>query len=146
MRWITAQQLEAWAKAIGSETELPKIVSDLIRASAPDLASIRFPSGDKGRVRGFDGHLVSDTSALNVPRGRSYWEFGTDENYKAKAKDDFKKRTEQVSPEIQQETTLVLVSPWTWDSSGNKNKIEDFVALCRASSSWKDIRFTASRT
>ena len=141
MRWISAKQLEGWAKTIGSEFELPKIVSDLIRASAPDLTSIRFPSGDKGRVRGFDGHLVSETAALNVPKGRSYWEFGTDENYKAKAKKDFEKRTQQVPPEAQQDTTLVLVSPWTWDSSDNKNKLEDFVAACRKSSSWKDIRY-----
>src|SRR5690349_1476170 len=101
MRWITAKQLEDWAGSIGSETELPKIVSDLIRASAPDLVSIRFPSGDKGRVRGFDGHLVSEISALNVPLGRSYWEIGTDKEYKAKAKADFTKRTKDVPPENQ---------------------------------------------
>src|SRR5262252_1829593 len=140
MRWVTAKQLEDWAGSIGSEIELPKIVSDLIRASAPDLASIRFPSGDKGRVRGFDGHLVSEIAALNVPLGRSYWEFGTNENYKAKVKDDFEKRTKQVPQEDQRDATLVLVSPWTWDSSDKTNKLEDFIAECRRSSLWKDIR------
>ena len=52
--------------------------------------SIRFPSGDKGQVRGFDGHLVSSVAALNVPQGRSYWEFGTEADYKAKAKEGFR--------------------------------------------------------
>ncbi|HEY7299471.1 MAG TPA: hypothetical protein VH684_16315 [Xanthobacteraceae bacterium] len=141
MRWVTAKQLEDWAGSIGSEIELPKIVSDLIRASAPDLASIRFPSGDKGRVRGFDGHLVSEIAALNVPLGRSYWELGTNENYKTKAKGDFEKRTEGVPLEDQRDATLVLVSPWTWDSSDKTNKLEDFIADCRRSSSWKDIRY-----
>jgi hypothetical protein len=141
MRWVTAKQLEDWAGSIGSEIELPKIVSDLIRASAPDLTSIRFPSGDKGRIRGFDGHLVSEIAALNVPPGRSYWEFGTNENYKAKTKGDFEKRTKDVPPEDQRDTTLVLVSPWTWDSSDKANKLEDFIADCRRSSSWKDVRY-----
>lgn len=141
MRWVTARQLEDWAGSIGSELELPKIVSDLIRASAPDLASIRFPSGDKGRVRGFDGYLVSEMAALNVPLGPSYWEFGTNKNYKAKARGDFEKRTKQVPPKDQQDATLVLVSPWTWDSSNETNKLEDFIADCRRSSSWKDIRY-----
>src|SRR5690242_18762568 len=127
MRWVTAKQLEDWTRSIGSELELPKIVADLIRASAPDLASIRFPSGDKGRVRGFDGHLVSEIAALNIPVGRSYWEFGTEENYKAKAKRDFETRTQGVSAEDQRDATLVLVSPWTWDSSDKKNKLEDFI-------------------
>jgi hypothetical protein len=139
MRWVTAKQLETWATTLVSRSDLPKIVSDLIRASAPDIASIRFPSGDKGQVRGFDGHLVSDVAALNVPRGRSYWEFGTDPDYKAKAKDDFEKRTNQVPVAEQHDTTFVLVSPWTWDSSDRKNKLEDFVAARKASSSWKDV-------
>jgi len=78
---------------------LPKIVSDLIRASAPDLASFGPKRGQRPR-QGFDGHLVSEIAALNVPLGRSYWEFGTNEDYKAKAKGDFEKRTKEVSRRI----------------------------------------------
>ena len=37
MRWITAAQLETWAKSVSARVDLPKIVSDLIRASAPDV-------------------------------------------------------------------------------------------------------------
>jgi hypothetical protein len=119
--------------------DLPKIVSDLIRASASTIVSIRFPSGDKGQVRGFDGHLVSNEAKLNVPFGRSYWEFGTDSDYKTKAWQDFEKRTREVPVADQRETTFVIVSPWTWDSSKNSNKLEDFVKRCKASSSWKEV-------
>jgi hypothetical protein len=90
MKWITARRLEQWAAAPSSALDLPQMVSDLIRASSPDINAIRFPSGDKGQVRGFDGHLVSAASALNVPEGHSYWEFGTDRDYKSKAISDFK--------------------------------------------------------
>ena len=65
MRWVTATQLENWARTLAAREELPKIVADLIRASSSDIVSMRFPSGDKSQVRGFDGHLVSDVSALN---------------------------------------------------------------------------------
>src|ERR1700728_4244070 len=97
MRWITTTQLENWARTLAARNELPKIVADLIRASSPDIASIRFPNGDKGQVRGFDGYLVSEVGVLNVPQGRSYWEFGTTPDYKEKAQDDFDKRTQEVS-------------------------------------------------
>jgi hypothetical protein len=127
MRWVTAKQLEDWARSLSARDGLPKIVSDLIRASASDIASIRFPNGDKGQVRGFDGHLVSDVKALNVPQCRSYWEIGTDSDYKRKAKDDFEKRTGATSIAEQNDTTFVSVSPWTWDSSDPNNKLEDLV-------------------
>jgi hypothetical protein len=78
---------------------------------------------------------------LNVPLGRSYWEFGTDADYKAKAKGDFEKRTKEVPVPDQQGTTFVFVSPWTWDSSDPKNKLEDFVGACKASSAWKDVLY-----
>jgi hypothetical protein len=100
---------------------------------------MRFPSGDKGQVRGFDGHLLSAVGGFNVPPGRSYWEFGTDADYKTKATSDFNKRTREVPSEEQKDITFVFVSPWTWDSSKSRNKIEDWVAARKESSSWKDI-------
>ena len=141
MRWVTAGELEQWARSIGARDALPKIVSDLLLASSSDITTIRFPSGDKGQVRGFDGVLVSEVEGLNVPQGKSYWEIGTNENYKDKAQGDFEKRTREVSTAEQADITLVIVSPWTWDSSDPKNKLEDWLAACKANSSWKDVRY-----
>ena len=141
MRWVTANALETWAQTVNAEVELPKVVSDLIRASVPDIATMRFPSGDKGRVRGFDGHLISGSEGFNVPRGVSYWEFGTDKNYRAKANREFEKRTKQVSPADQAESTFVFVSPWTWDSSKPQNKLENWESAWKKASSWKDVRY-----
>ena len=141
MRWITAIQLEEWARSVAVRVAFPGLVGDLIRASSRDMMTIRFPSGDKGQVRGFDGYLVTEAATLNIPAGKSIWEFGTDEDYKKKANSDFKKRTEEVSKADQAETTYVFISPWTWDSSDKTNKVEDWVAARRAESSWKDIRY-----
>jgi hypothetical protein len=139
MRWITATQLEEWARTVAVREAFPGLVADLIRASSRDVMSMRFPSGGKGQVRGFDGYLVSDTKSFNVPAGKSIWEFGTNADYKTKANSDFKKRTKEVSKADQAETTYVFISPWTWDSSDPKNKVENWVAARKAKSSWKDI-------
>jgi hypothetical protein len=139
MRWINANQLENWAQTVTARDQFPGLVADLIRASSQDTRTIRFPSGDKGQVRGFDGHLVSETAAFNIPVGRSFWELGTNADYRAKANSDFNKRTEEVSKAEQSETTYVFVSPWTWDSPDPKGKLENWIADHKANSSWKDI-------
>jgi hypothetical protein len=141
MRWIKAIQLEDWARSIPARDAFPGLVSDLIRASSRDVMSMRFPSGDKGQVRGFDGYLVSNASSLNIPLGKSIWEFGTNEDYRTKANSDFKKRTNEVSKADQADTTYVFISPWTWDSSDKKSKLEDWVAARKAESSWKEILY-----
>ena len=45
--------------------------------TADNIAAFRFPAGDAGNVRGFDGHLESDSSGFSVPAGVSYWELKT---------------------------------------------------------------------
>lgn len=139
MRWISALELERWAQTKNSEVDLPGLVSDLIRASVNDISDIRFPSGDKGQVRGFDGVLVCQAGKGFVPKGKSIWEFGTNQDYKAKASGDFEKRSGEVPPEVQRETTYVFVSPWTWDSSKKDNKLEDFVDAQKAAHDWSDV-------
>ncbi len=141
MRWISAQELENWARTLTSETELPGVVSDLIRASVEDISDIRFPSGDKGRVRGFDGNLTCQTESLFVPKGKSLWEFGTDERYKTKAIGDFEKRSKEVPLHDRLKTTYVFVSPWTWDSSKKDNKLEDFINAQKSKYDWLDVRY-----
>jgi hypothetical protein len=77
MKWITASDLTTWSGSPGARTDLPELLGDLIRATADSISSFRFPSGDAGNVRGFDGHLDSNTGGFNVPQGVSYWELKT---------------------------------------------------------------------
>jgi hypothetical protein len=141
MKWITASRLEQWAALPTSALDLPDMVSDLIRASATDINAIRFPSGEKGQVRGFDGHLANADAALNVPQGHSFWEFGTEKNYKAKASADFKKRSRQVAVTLRKTSTFVFVTPWTWDSSKSDNKLEDWIDARSGEYAWKEILY-----
>jgi len=140
MKWINAGNLEAWGRTTASETELPGLIADLISATASEISAIRFPRGEKGRVRGFDGVLESNEEALNVPIGGSVWEFKTSVEYKKYALEDFGKRTRETSPTDQAKLTLLLVTPFTWDSSDPTNKLEDWQRARKAESSWKDVK------
>jgi hypothetical protein len=52
VKWIKAQDLERWAGTIASRSDILQLVSDLIRASAPDIGSIRFLTGDSSQMHG----------------------------------------------------------------------------------------------
>jgi hypothetical protein len=57
MKWITASDLTTWSDRTDARTDLPELIGDLIRATADNIAAFRFPSGDAGNIRGFDGQL-----------------------------------------------------------------------------------------
>lgn len=96
MKWITALDLQHWADTLQARNAFPGLIADLVRAEAPDISSIRFPSGDKGQVRGFDGHLDANVGSPYVPDGKSIWEFGVNAAGAAKADGDYTKRTGEI--------------------------------------------------
>lgn len=138
MKWITALNLEQWAETIPARTQFPGLVADLIRASASNISSFRFPRGDKGQVRGFDGVLDADSDSTYVPDGASLWEFGVNAGGAAKATEDYNKRTEQVDEETRKETTFVFVTPRTWDGSRGKKR-EDWIKEKVDLGQWRDV-------
>lgn len=137
MKWITALNLQQWMERIPARTTFPAMVADLIRATADSISNIRFPSGDKGQVRGFDGYLIAKGVLPYVPDGRSIWEFGLEGSGPSKANDDYKSRTKSVSAADRAETTLVIASPRTWDTP--KVRIQDWVAEKKILKEWKDV-------
>lgn len=134
MRWITASQLEQWAKSPTAKLDFPGLVADLARATSPDINTIRFPSGDKGQTRGFDGTLLSSVELLNVPEGKSYWEFGTELDYQGKAEKDLENRRGDARGDI----TFVCVSPHTWNK--RDLKLPDWEAEQQREYGWKAVR------
>ena len=117
----------------------PALVGDLIRATAPDISSFRFPSRDTGNVRGWDGHLVSEAGGLNVPDGESYWEIKTSKDAWGEGLSDFRKRSSKPSEEERAAATFIFVSSRTWDTFNTDRKIEDWVKLCRGEYAWKNV-------
>lgn len=137
MKWITATDLQHWAATLTARATFPELIADIIRATAKEIQSFRFPGGNKAQVRGFDGWLHATGVQPYIPDGLSVWEFGASGANAAKALKDFNKRTGEVSEEKQKETTLVLASPYTWDDP--QNKLPDWIADLKKSSSWKDV-------
>lgn len=137
MKWITAANLENWGKSAGAEADLPELVGDLIRGTAQVISDFRFPSGEKGRVRGFDGWLIAQGQPPFIPDGESVWEFGTSGASKTKFESDYKKRTKEVPAERRREVSFVLVSPHTWDAP--RNKLTEWIAAKRALNDWKQV-------
>ncbi|MFZ1547720.1 MAG: hypothetical protein WAT12_11585 [Candidatus Nitrotoga sp.] len=139
MKWITALNLNQWAEKIDARAVFPGLIGDLIRASATDINSFRFPSGDKSQVRGFDGRLSSSGAPPYVPSGDSIWEFGCSGATVAKANGDYQKRTEEVSEEVRSNTALVIASPYTWDAP--RQKLDEWLREKRELNNWKQVEY-----
>jgi hypothetical protein len=139
MKWITALDLEQWANTLGARDAFPSLVGDLIRASAKDIDGYRFPSGDKGQVRGFDGSLVASAAPPFIPGGSSIWEFGASEGAAAKAEKDYAKRVKETPQADRATMTFVFVSPRTWDNP--KEKLDDWIKKKKAQNDWADVKY-----
>ncbi|KTT01687.1 hypothetical protein [Pseudomonas parafulva] len=137
MKWISALELGVWANTLQAENKLPELVSEMIWATASKVRRQRFLYGDMGQVRGYDGYLDADSNSPFVPDGKSIWEFGTNSAGKAKAEQDYKKRTDEVDSQTRSDHTLVLVSPRTWNTP--QDKVEDWLAEKNKSAQWKRV-------
>jgi len=117
MQWIDEKGLATWAQRTDARALLPDMVADLIRATISDANRyrFRFPGGDVGQVRGWDGDLEIAEAVGFVPAGKSKWEFGVGAGA-TKASNDYNKRTEKTTPEVMGENALVLVNLEAWDT------------------------------
>ncbi len=139
MRWVGATQLETWAgERLDARAVLPRLIGQLVRASASDIGSFRFPGADSSQIPGWDGRLIANAShplKAYVPEGASVWEFGADKNPATKAGKDYAKRRKKPGEGITQaETTFVFVTPRTWAGA------EKWIDRRKAKSPWREIR------
>jgi hypothetical protein len=134
VKWITAQDLERWAGRITSRSDILQLVSDLIRASAGGISSIRFLTGDSSQMHGWDGHLISTGVPPYIPAGESGWEFGTSAGVETKADEDYEARLKKSEPVDKLNATFVFVTlrPWKGCESWAKNKLSQ--------GQWKDVK------
>lgn len=140
MKWITALSLDQWAETAQAKNTFPGLVGDLIRASAAHISAYRFPTGDKGQVRGFDGNLKAMGVPPFIPDGDSIWEFGVNKDYESKANEDFDTRVRTVEATKRATITFVFVTPRTWNKGG-KRQITDWLQDKRDLNEWKAVEF-----
>ena len=79
---LTASEIDSWAKTDPRRAQeiLPELIIRLILCTSSKINSYNFPIEKAIQYSGYDGVLDSDESTSYFPKGKSVWEFGTDEN------------------------------------------------------------------
>lgn len=130
---IRAGDLDRWASRITSAPEFPRLVRRLVYSTARDLRQIDFPGDEAVRLAGWDGRVMTDEASPFVPGGFSAWELGTSRDVRAKANEDYGKRTRDPLGIDPLQTTFVFATPCGWPGKGA------WIAEKRAEGKWKDV-------
>ncbi len=138
MKWIRAIDLDRWAQTLASRIELSGLISALVRASAPRIDAIRFPTGDSAQIPGYDGSITAVGAPPYLPEGDSVWEFGTDSDYLKKANKDYESRSKKTKATLRRQATFVFVTPHIWNRP--KATLKQWEEKKRALKKWKDVR------
>ena len=132
---VKANQIEEWAaRNISARSRLSVFLRTLVHSTGRSLSKVDFPGNDNAERAGWDGIVEADEGTPWIPAGRSGWEFGTNENVKKKATDDFDKSVKALAKKDRDKTTFVFVTPRDWPGK------EAWQAAAKAKRQWKDVR------
>jgi addiction module HigA family antidote len=132
---IKANDIEQWATHnIPARSRLAVFLRTLVHSTGSGLTKVEFPGNDDAERPGWDGFVEANEGTPWVPSGRSGWEFGANEDPKAKAERDFEKNVEAIDKKGRAETTFVFVTPRRWPAKAA------WIATKRAKRLWKDVR------
>jgi len=131
---IKAQQIEDWAgRNIDARTRLAVLLRKLVHSTGSGISRADFPGYDNAQRRGADGFVEAGAATPWIPDGRSYWEFGTNQNISAKAESDYSARLTSVDPAERSTSTFVFVTPRNWLGKAawekQKNEAGDWKAV-----------------
>lgn len=131
---VNATDLAQWAQTRDAQGRLPQLVRRLVLATTRDVARVDVRSGDGVLYGGWDGIVESLTGSPFVPAGTSVWEMGTNQDPKAKAEEDYKKRTANPLHLHQADTAYVFVTPRRWSGK------DDWVRAKQGEGKWREVR------
>lgn len=130
---IRADDLDRWASRITAAPEFPRLVRLLVHATARGLRQVDFPADEAVRLAGWDGKVLVEEASPFVPAGFSAWELGTGHDPRAKANDDFAKRTGNPLGVDPLQATFMFATPRRWPNR------DDWVKEKRTEGKWKDV-------
>jgi hypothetical protein len=134
MKLVTRNDIENWASTAFSKTDLPYLISKLVRATTPSSTQVNFPSGSTAFIGGWDGEVVCEENTAYVPKGVSLYEFGTESNPKGKADKDYVKRKKDSLGYDPKESVFIFITPRFW-------KFKDkWIKEKQAEGFWKDVK------
>ena len=129
---ITATQIEQWADTRDAQGILPILIRRLISATTT-ITALSMPGGDSVSGSGWDGIVQADKGNIWVPGGSSFWEMGCSSDIITKARSDFRKRNQQISPQEAAQSRFIFVSPRRWP------KRDNWLKEARAENIWSDV-------
>jgi len=137
---IKARQIQEWAEGnLDARKYLPVLLRRLVHSTGHELRRVDFPGHDNAERKGSDGIIESGAATAWIPDGKSYWEFGVNNNPEAKAEKDYAARVASVPAAERAQSTFVFVTPRNWPGK------EAWVKEKNAANDWKAVRvFDAS--
>jgi addiction module HigA family antidote len=131
---IKAKQIDDWPDGnLDARNHLPVLLRRLIHSTSHELRHVDFPGYDNAQRHGWDGWIEADAATAWIPAGTSGWEFGTDEDPRAKAEKDYKARVASVPAAERANCTFVFVTPRNWPGktewARKKNESGDWKAV-----------------
>jgi hypothetical protein len=98
-------------------------------------SSVAIPSDESVQLPEWDGICNVDNGTEHIPSGNSGWEIGTQrQGIKAKADEEYTKRTAKPLGLDRKKTTFVFVTPRHWTKKG------EWARARRAEKKWADVR------
>jgi addiction module HigA family antidote len=132
---IKARQIEGWAADnLEARQDLPVLLRKLVQSTGRELRQVDFPGYDNAQRKGWDGWIEANEATPWIPEGASGWEFGTNQDPRAKAEKDYAARLISVPPAERAKCTLVFVTPRNW-----AGKVE-WAQAKNATGDWKAVR------
>jgi len=135
--YVTAQDIDHWTKTNQRKAQetLPLLIRKLIVASV-NSKRVSIPYGNNITQKGWDGVLNVEHGNTYVPKGMSVWEFGTNEEIKKKANEDYNKRTNNPFGFDKKKTTFVFVTSRIWQN----DKRDEWENEKKQQNKWLQIR------
>lgn len=132
---IKANEIDAWVSHnIRARTRLAVFLRTLVHSTGRGLTKVDFPGNDDAERPGWDGIVEAVDGTPWLPAGRSGWEFGTNEDPRAKAEGDFEKGVRALDKKECADMTFVFVTPRRWAGKAA------WVKAKKAKGIWKDVR------
>jgi addiction module HigA family antidote len=132
---IRANQIEEWVSHnIAARSRLSVLLRTLVHSTGRSLTKVDFPGNDDAERPSWDGIVEASEGTPWVPAGISGWEFGTNEEPRAKAEHDFDKSVKAISKKECSGTTFVFVTPRRWPGKAA------WLAAKQAKRIWKNVR------
>jgi DNA-binding XRE family transcriptional regulator len=134
MRWVNGTHLSQWGEQRDGQSGIPELLSRLIYATVGPAAAVHFPADESVQYPGWDGVCTVSSGSGFVPSGKSGWEIGAQRRaIRAKADEDFAKRSADALGHDPRDTAFVFVTPQRFIGK------DKWVTEKKALGIWRDV-------